>query len=161
MKQAHCIFEEKITQANRSGSWSDALLAHVADCPSCEEIALIASYLCESSGAERAGAPLPDAGRIWFKAQLAAKADAVELAMRPIVWARRFAFGLCAVTLFVAIVTWWARLGGFFSRFVESWTSHRAAASAGHESILPLITAIFLLILIPLVFGLYAAWSED
>lgn len=160
MKQAHCSFEEEITQASRSGKWSDDLLAHVADCHSCEEVALVASYLCESNGAERASAPLPDAGRIWSKAQLAARSDAMERAMRPIVWMRRFAFGLSVAGLLVSVITWWTRLGGFFSSFAESWTHQPAAASAGPDA-LPLIVAAFLLILVPLVFGLYAAWAED
>lgn len=161
MKQTHCVFEEKIAKASRSGEWSDALLAHAADCRSCAEVALVASYLFSSNDAVDLNAELPDAGRIWRKAQVASNVEALERALRPIVWARRFAFGLGAAVLLVTLVAWWPRLGAFVGTFAESWTHRRAAPSAGHDSLLLLITAIFLLILLPLIFGLYAAWSED
>ena len=124
MKQAHCAFEGKIAEASRTGQWSDALLAHVADCHACEEVVLVASYLCESSSAARRDATLPDPGRIWWKAQLAAKADAMERALRPIVWARRFAFGTCAAVMVAAIVLGWSSIGEFFAGFVGS-LAHR------------------------------------
>ncbi len=161
MKQGHCVFEEKITEAGRSGQWSDALLAHLADCRSCEEVALVASYLCESAEQSRLDATLPDAGRIWWKAQATAKAAAIERALRPIVWARRVAFGACAAVIVAAIVMGWSRIGGFLGTFAESLAHRNAPASAGHDSFLLLVTTVFLLILPPLVFGLYAAWSED
>ncbi|MGC1104921.1 MAG: hypothetical protein WA876_00140 [Candidatus Acidiferrales bacterium] len=161
MKQDHCVFEEKIAEASRSGEWSDALLAHVADCPACEEVVLVASYLCESSSAARFGAELPDAGRIWWKAQATAKAAAIERALRPIVWARRFAFGACVAVTLAVIAMGWPSIAGFFANFAESLTHRNAHASAGHDSFLFLVTAVFLLILIPLIFGLYSVWSED
>jgi hypothetical protein len=161
MKQEHCNFEEKIAEACRSGHWDDALLAHIASCRVCEEVALVASYLSESAAAPHVGANLPDATLIWSKAQLAARRDTIERAMRPILWTRRFAFGSCAVVIVTAIVMAWSRIGEFFRGFAESWLAHRAAAPAGHGNPLLLLTAAFLLILLPLAFGLYAVWSED
>jgi hypothetical protein len=161
MKEERCRFEEKIVQASRTGNWTDELLAHAAECRACEEVALVASYLCESSNVARLGAELPDAGRIWWKAQAARKAEAMERALRPIVWARRFAFGVFAAALVAAIVMWWPQLVVFFGNFAEMWTRRNATPSAGHDNFLLLATAIFLVILVPLVFGLYAAWSED
>ncbi|MGB6875014.1 MAG: hypothetical protein WBD87_03170 [Candidatus Acidiferrales bacterium] len=161
MKQGHCVFEGKIVEASRSAEWSDALLAHLADCRACEEVALVAGYLCESADPSRVDAPLPDAGRIWWRAQLAAKAEAMERAMRPILWVRRFAFGACAAVFVTAIVMGWSSIGGFFRNFAESLAHRSAPASAGHDSFLLIVTAVFLVILLPLVFGLYAAWSED
>jgi hypothetical protein len=120
MKQTHCVFEGKIARASRSGEWSDVLLAHVADCRSCEEVALVASYLCTSSGAAQLNAELPDAGRIWWKAKIAASVQAMERTLRPIVWARRFALGFCAAVFFVAVVAWWPRLVGFIVAFAGS-----------------------------------------
>jgi hypothetical protein len=161
MKQGHCVFEEKIAEASRSGRWNDELLAHVAGCRSCEEVALVASYLCESSSEAIRDAQLPDAGRIWWRAQLAANAAAMEMALRPIAWARRLAFGSCAAALLVAVVIWWPRLGGFLRSFVDTLSFQRASASAGHDGTLFLFTAVFLVIFLPLIFGLYAVWSED
>ncbi|MFZ0639280.1 MAG: hypothetical protein WA020_11410 [Candidatus Acidiferrales bacterium] len=161
MKQAHCVFEEKIVEASRTGQWSDALLAHLADCRACEEVALVAGYLCESAEPSRVDAPLPDAGRIWWRAQVAAKAEAIEKAMRPILWARRFAFGACAAVIVAAIVMGWSSIGAFFTGFAGSLAHRNAPASSAQDGSLLLLTAAFFVILLPLVFGLYAAWSED
>lgn len=161
MRQTHCVFEEKTAEASRSGKWSDQLLAHIAGCHACEEVALVASYLCEASHAARLGAGLPDAGRIWWKARVAANVEAVERALRPIVWARRFAFGLCSTVLVTAVVAWRSSLGGLLRNFGASWTHRRAVASAGHDNFLFFATAVFLLVLLPLIFGLCSTWSED
>ncbi|HKF50984.1 MAG TPA: hypothetical protein VKB26_01620 [Candidatus Acidoferrales bacterium] len=161
MKQGQCAFEEKIAAASRSGQWNDELLAHVADCHACEEVALVSSYLCESSDAARADDALPNPNLIWSKAQAAAKADAMERALRPILWARRCAFGACAVAVAVAIVLTWSRIGDFFAGFVESWRTNAVSPSAGHGNVLLVVMAVFLLILVPVIFGLYVSWSED
>lgn len=161
MKNEHCAFEEKIAAANRSGRWSDELLAHVADCPVCEEVALVSGYLCESSDAAGAGAVLPGAELIWSKAQAAANAVAIERALRPILWARRFAFGTGAAAIVIAIVLAWSRIGEFFATSVESWQSRNVSTSAGHGNVMLVMMAVFLLILVPVIFSVYTAWSED
>lgn len=160
MKQGQCAFEEKIAAASRSGQWSDELLAHVGQCRSCEEVALVSSYLCESSDSTRADTKLPNAGVIWSKAQATRRAEAMERALRPILWARRFAFASCAMAIVAVVVLAWSRIGEFFASFVESW-GHHSAPSFGHSNVLLIFTAAFLLILFPLIFGLYASWSED
>ncbi len=160
MKHRLCPFEEKISEASRSGQWSDELLAHVAACASCEEVTLVASYLSESTAAVMGGR-LPDAGRIWFKAQIAAKAEAMERAMRPILWARRFAFGACGAVFVTVLVIGWSSIAGFFANFAGSFARRNAPASPAQGGLLPLLAAAFFVILLPVVFGLYAAWSED
>jgi hypothetical protein len=161
MKQARCLFEEKIERASRSGNWTDELLGHVAGCHSCEEIALVTSYLCSSSRASTVDAALPDAGRIWWKAQLSANAAAMERALRPIVWARRIAFGAFAVAFVAAIIVCWPRIAAIGGDFVEMWSRRSATASASHDNFMLFGVTAFLVILVPLVFGLYAIWSED
>lgn len=162
MNDARCAFEEKIAAANRSGRWNDELLAHVADCRVCEEVALVSGYLCESSVLADADAALPNPGLIWSKAQAAVHAAAMERALRPIVWARRFAIGVGAAAVAVAIVLAWSRIGEFFVGFLESWSNHSAsAASVGQSSVMFISIAAFLLILVPVIFGLYTSWSED
>lgn len=161
MKNEHCAFEEKIAAANRSGRWSDELLAHVADCGVCEEVALVSGYLCESSTAAGVDAALPNPSLIWSKAQAAANAAAIERALRPIVWARRFAFGVGAAAVVFAIILEWSRIGEFFGGFVESWRTHSTSTSAGQSSVMFAMMAAFLLILVPLIFSLYTSWSED
>jgi hypothetical protein len=127
----------------------------------CEEVVLVASYLLASSHAAAGDAALPDPGRIWWKAQLAANAAAMERALRPIVWARRFAFGAFAAAVVAAAILWWPRIATIGGQFVATWTRRGVAAPAGHNNVLFLFTTLFLLILLSLVFGLYAVWSED
>lgn len=161
MNDARCAFEEKIAAANRSGRWNDELLAHVAECSACEEVSLVSGYLCESSVATSADCALPSADLVWSKAQAVAKAVAIERALRPIVWARRFAFGVGATAVVVAIVLAWSRIGEFFGGFVESWRTRSAPVSAGQSNVMFVLMAVFLLILVPVIFGLYTSWSED
>lgn len=161
MKNEHCTFEEKIAAANRSGQWNDELLAHVADCRACEEVALVSSYLCDSSTSAHANAALPSPSLLWSKAQLAARQEAIEKAMRPILWVRRFAFGAAAAAIVVAIILAWSRISSFFAGFAGSWRVHPAPSSTAPNSVLLAAMAAFLLILVPLIFSLYTSWSED
>lgn len=161
MKNQHCIFEEKIAEAGRTGQWTDALLAHVADCLSCGEIALVVGYLHESSSASRAIGGLPQAGFIWRKAQMAERAAALERALRPIVWARRFAFAACAVFMFSVVALNWSSLGVFAKLFSQSLLGHVHASSASSDSLLFLTGTFLLLIVLPVLGGLYSAWSEN
>ncbi len=162
MNQEHCIFEEKIAAANRSGQWSDELLAHLSGCQICEEVALVSSYLSESAAApvSAAIADLPDPTLIWSRAQLAARREAIERAMRPILWVRRFAFALAAVVFVTAIISAWPHIASFFAGFVEAWSHPAQTSHSGNSALLLLLTAGFL-ILVPVIFGVYASWSED
>lgn len=160
MKNEHCAFEEKIAAANRSSRWSDELLAHVAECRVCEEVALVSSYLCDSSISVPADATLPNPSLLWSKAQLAARREAIEKAMRPILWVRRFAFALAAVVFVAAIVSAWPRIASVFAGFAETWTHQTRTAQSGNNVLLLLLMAGFL-ILVPLIFGVYTSWSED
>lgn len=161
MKNDHCAFEEKIAAANRHGQWNDELLAHVADCRICEEVGLVTGYLSESAAASHARTAVPDAALIWSRAQIAARQEAIEKAMRPILWARRFAFGTGAAVILAAITSAWPRISGFFRGFVDSWRAHSAPPAAAQSSVLFAVMAAFLLILVPLIFSLYTSWSED
>lgn len=161
MNQEHCNFEDKIATANRSGQWSDELLSHLSGCHICEEVALVSSYLSESAATSRSpAADLPDPTFIWSRAQLAARREAIERAMRPILWVRRFAFALAAVVFVAAIVSAWPRIASVFAGFAETWTHQARAAQSGNNVLLLLLTA-GLLILVPLIFGVYTSWSED
>jgi hypothetical protein len=162
MNQEHCSFEEKIAAANRSGEWSDELLSHLSACHICEEVALVSSYLSESAAASgsAATANLPDPAIIWSRAQFAARREAIERAMRPILWVRRFAFAVAAVVFVVAIVSFWPRITAVFAGFVETWTHQARTAQSGNNALFLLLAAGFL-VLVPLIFGVYASWSED
>lgn len=162
MNHGHCRFEEKIAAANRSGQWSDELLSHLSGCHVCEEVALVSRYLSESAAAPASAAlaDLPDPTLIWSRAQLAARREAIERAMRPILWVRRFAFALAAVAFIAAIVSAWPRIAAVFAGFAETWT-HRARTTPNGNNVLFLLLTAGFLILVPLIFGVYTSWSED
>lgn len=161
MSQPQCPFEERVAAASRSGQSSDELRAHIAGCRACEELALVAGYLHAS--AEEAGfdAPLPSVDCIWQAAQHSARAAVMERALRPIVWARRIAFGTCAAVLIAAIVTWRLPLAIDLRNFVQFLDFRTASDSAARDSVPFLFAAAFVVFLVPLIFGLYSAWAED
>lgn len=161
MNPSHCVFEDKVAAASRSGVWSDSLRAHVAGCRVCEDLALATGYLSASSQTSREDDALPGADRIWYRAQVAARAAAMERALRPIIWARRFAFGTCAATLIAALFAWRLQLGSIVGGVLESLSHPSAPSPAAQGNSLLLLMAAFLLLLVPLVLGLYSAWAQD
>ena len=87
-----CRFEEDVFLAVMQSRWpgrADAeLRAHVATCAICAEVALVAGAIeCAAAAtAETALVPgtLPDSGRVWWKAQMRARREALEAVARPI-----------------------------------------------------------------------------
>lgn len=165
MNPLHCVFEEKVAAASRSGVWSDSLRAHVAGCRSCEDLALVTGYLSASSQASLQAYltddPLPGADRIWHQAQVAARAAAMERALRPILWVRRISFAVSAAAVVVALISWWPQIGGLVSGIAQSLTHPAAPAAAGPQSVLLLLAGAFLVVLLPVVFGLYLSWADN
>lgn len=161
MNPSHCVFEEKVAAASRSGVWSDSLRAHVAGCQSCEDLALVTGYLSASSQVSRGDDPLAGADRIWHSAQVAARAAAMERALRPILWVRRIAFAVCAAAVIVALVSWWPQIGGLVKGIAGSFTHPAASAATAPQSVLLLLAVAFLVVLLPLVFGLYLSWADS
>jgi hypothetical protein len=157
MIQGECAFEQKIAEASRSGVLSDELSAHIASCCACEKTALVTGYLYASAEATGIEAGLPDAGFIWWRAQIAAKSREMERALRPIAWTRRISFGVCAVVLAIALAAFWPEFGGM----LQSLAPAPSSVATGHGSVMFLVPALLLVALVPLVFGLYAAWAEN
>jgi hypothetical protein len=73
-----------------------ALHAHVAGCPICSDVVAIAS--AADGAREEMRAAIPDAGRMWWLAQIRARREAAEAAGHPITAAQLIAFA-CAVGL--------------------------------------------------------------
>ena len=124
MKVPQCGKERAVTEMLQSGRWPEAcdsaLRSHVENCAVCSEIVLVAQFLQEDHAALLAEMKLPDAGLVWWKAQLRARREAAELATRPIALAERFAVACGAAALLVFIVwnrtdlhTWLGRLASF------------------------------------------------
>jgi hypothetical protein len=111
MTKIECEFESEVLTAVLQSRWPERvdpeLRAHVAKCEICSDVAIVAGAI---DGAREASATaVPEAGRVWWRAQLRARREAAETAGRPITAAQVIAFA-CAVGLigacFGAMSTW-------------------------------------------------------
>ena len=109
MKVPQCEKEQAVTELLQSGRWPQAcdaaLRSHVDNCAVCSEVVLVAQFLREEHAALSAEMKLPDAGLVWWKAQLRARREAAELATRPIALAERFAMA-CGMAALLAFIVW-------------------------------------------------------
>ena len=74
------------------------LRAHVAGCTVCSDVVAVANAMEDAHEEMRERAIVPDAGRVWWLAQIRARREATEAAGRPITAAQLIAFA-CAVGL--------------------------------------------------------------
>jgi hypothetical protein len=102
MKQLECEFEADVLTAVLQSRWPERvpaeLRAHVAECGICADVAVIAGAIDGAREEMGAAAVVPEAGRVWWKAQLRARREAAAAAGRPITATQVLAFA-CAVGL--------------------------------------------------------------
>lgn len=109
-KPFECGREARVIEAARTGAWEPELRQHASACPACSEAALAARVLNEMAAVDMAEARIPDAGLMWWKAQLLAKREAAERATQPINFVERFAYAW-AVVCVVGVCIWqWAAI---------------------------------------------------
>ena len=158
MKPAECEFESEALAAAIQSRWPGrvdaALRAHVASCAICSDVVAVAGAIDEAREAMCAGAPVPDSGRVWWRAQLRARREAAEAAGRPITAAQAIAFA-CAVGLlgacFGAVSTWFHSALGWVASSVAGIDAGAfllsASALLAEHGALALATAAVLLLL--------------
>jgi len=169
MKVPQCEKERAVTEMVQSGRWPEAcdsaLRSHVENCVVCSEVVLAAQFLREEHAALWAEMKLPDAGLVWWKAQLRARREAVELATRPIALAERFAVA-CGLATMLAFMVWkWIDFHIWLDRLVNfgrsdaqwlqglllsSWNPSYSAFFVASASLLVLFMACLV----------YALWAE-
>ena len=159
MKKVECEFEAETLSAVLQGRWParapEELRAHVAGCELCRDVTAIAGAIEEARQESRQMAAVPDAGRVWWLAQLRARRDAVEAASRPITAAQVVAFG-CVVGLlgvFIGATSGWVQ-GLVSQMFAGSWP-----ASVNAHHVLLLLAGAAALIAIPAL--VWAALARD
>jgi hypothetical protein len=169
MKRVECAFEEEVLAAVLQSRWPErvdaALREHAAQCGICSDVAAVAAAIAGAHEELAAAAVVPDASRVWRRAQLRARREAVEAAGRPITAAQVIAFA-CAMGLlgacFGATSTWFQAAVGRMASGVTSFDTAALLASATkllveHGAfVLSLVAAVFL---IPTVF--YVALGRD
>jgi hypothetical protein len=132
MRQIECEFEADVLSAVIQSRWPERVDAelreHAKTCAICADVATVAGAIecAREESAAYAAVPdgLPDSGRVWWKAQMRARREAVAAAGRPITAIQVAAFA-CAVALmgacigatsrwFQAGLKWaWAQVTGF------------------------------------------------
>jgi hypothetical protein len=103
MKVPTCDLQETVLNAALGGRWTDELRAHIRECALCSEVALVASVFTVKIKA--VDESIPDAGPVWWKAQLQSRQLARERALLPILLAERLA-ALVATICAMGILVW-------------------------------------------------------
>lgn len=173
MRQIECEFEAEVLSAVIQSRWPDrvdaALQTHVKTCGICADVAAVAGAIdcAREETAACAAVPhaLPDSGRVWWKAQMRARREAVEAAGRPITAIHIAAFA-CAMVLmgacigatsswFQAGLKWaWAEIGGFDPKTVIPYAT---ALIEGHG----LLVACMLAMVFVVPVAVYLAIGKD
>ena len=142
------MFEEEVLAAVVESRWPDrvdaCLREHAASCAICRDLVEVAGAVGEARDQMPAPILIPDAGRVWWVAQLRARREAIREAGRPITAAHVIAFA-CAVGLagacFGATSAWFQEA---LRDFVPSATAiivQHGAIAAGMAVLLFLVPA--------------------
>jgi hypothetical protein len=130
IKPFACDKEAQVVEAARTGSWDAELRLHADTCPACSEVALAARVLNEMHAADLAEARIPDAGLMWWKAQLLAKREAAERASQPINFVERFAYAWVAVGVIGVCIWQWSAIRAWFESFAAGRSGFASASNA-------------------------------
>ena len=85
MNTSSCPFNDSVIQATRSGSWSESLKSHIADCALCRESRDAVRWMIElANSAALVQEPLPDTRLIWLKARISRRSRIPERALLPL-----------------------------------------------------------------------------
>ena len=137
MKRVECEFEAEVLAAVFESRWpeqvSDELRAHAAQCQICSDVAAVCSAIGEAQAELLAEAAVPDASRVWRRAQVRARREAVKAAGRPITAAQVIAFA-CAMGLLGACF-------GATSEWFQGALGRIAANAAGFDTLALLAAA--------------------
>jgi hypothetical protein len=132
VRKIECEFEADVLAAVIQSRWPERvepeLREHAKHCEICSDVAAVAGAMecAREESAEYARVPdaLPDSGRVWWKAQMRARREAVQAAGRPITAVQIAAFA-CAMALMGACI------GATSSWFQAGLTWIRAQIDSG------------------------------
>jgi hypothetical protein len=157
MKRVECEFEAEVLAAVVEGRWPERadreLRAHAEACGICADVAAVAAAMDADRDDLRTAAALPDAGRVWWKAQLRARREAAKVAGRPITAAQVLALASAAGlggACFGATSAWFqAALGRMAAELhglpVEQLLAEHGLAAIGAGAVLLLLPAAVVL----------------
>lgn len=121
MSRRGCDREKDVLGALLRDQWTEPLRRHLETCENCREMAAVSTWLRGVAREEVLGAPVPEASRIWWKAQLVQRVEGkqglVRRAIQPIVLVERLATFVIAVALSV----WaWSHRGSVTARIADT-----------------------------------------
>ena len=167
MRSVECAHEEEVLALVLESRWPACadpdLRAHAGACELCSDIVAVGAALGDARESTRAGAVVPPAAHVWWRAQMRAQREAAQAAGRPITAVQVFAFA-CAVGLagafFGATSSWFQAAVRILRSTIADlpWTRLFASATTvvtEHAAIALVIAA--LLVLIPAGFLLAVA----
>ena len=112
MKQIICPQEAAVARAVRTGHWQASLQAHAAGCAVCREVVVASRWLQALTQSSETNRALPDAGLLWWKAQLVQKQAQAERAQKPLEWVGVFAETILVVGPAGWFAWYWRELQG-------------------------------------------------
>jgi hypothetical protein len=162
VRKIECEFEADVLAAVIQSRWPERvdteLRTHVKTCGICADVAAVAGAIeCareESAACIAVPDMLPDSGRVWWKAQMRARREAVEAVGRPITAIQVAAFA-CAIALmgacigatsswFQAGLKWtWAEITGFD---LKTFIPYATALIEGHGLLAACMIAMILVV---------------
>jgi len=159
MKHTGCENESRILETLGQGvapeAMEEPLRRHLAQCADCRELVALAEMFRQERVELCAAAPVPNAGRIWWKASLAARREAAERALRPIRIAEKAALAIGGGILIALLV------------FVAPWlaeqirhTSFLSSSLVSTFSFSTVFTASIIVCLLLMAGGLFTLWAE-
>jgi hypothetical protein len=131
MFSSECAREAELLEAITAGRWpencADELRSHAASCPTCADLATVASAIAEDANAAMRRAPVPSSGLMWWRMQRRMQMEAAQNAKRAITFVEA---GTLAATAFLVLFV----LGGLsllkFDWHAIPWNLPLIAAAA-------------------------------
>jgi hypothetical protein len=112
MNEWECSHESAVQRAIDSDGWTGTLRLHVAQCPSCGEVAQVTRFMKRTERVMERNT-VPDARVVWTRIQLAERLRLAERARRPseLAWMFAKCWFACGSGLFV--YRGWPAIGSF------------------------------------------------
>ena len=159
MKSSGCENEVRVLEALGRGLKPETMEAplrlHVGVCPSCAELVSVYELFQRDNAELCAVAQVPDAGRVWWRATMAARRAAAERALRPILIAEKTALAVGAGALIALLI--------FVTPWIMDQFSHASAIKGAFGITMPLsslVVASFFAFILVLAGAIYTLWAE-
>lgn len=158
MKDLYCEREALVASALNAGAFDgdDSLVTHAAGCPVCSEVVLITRFL--KTETPDVAPQLPDAGILWWRAQLDVKRNAVARATRAVRIVRSLAYITAAGAM--AWILFEAMQPGPFNSSVAPYTAPFTRLMSTMSGELALFGGV-LAFLTVLLGSMYILWAEN